>query len=282
MYGSFNNREIASALWLLVFLIWTLQTATVRKSIVDVVRIFFSFNIIVPVCLMALYSAVSIVLLSAASIWKIALLKDTIVWFCVSAIPMMMRGVLARDDENIFVKILVDSFKVAILLEFLVNTYTFSLPAELAITLLVTLIAIVGIVASSDKKTSGVARFSQGMQTIIGLIILCVVFSRAISDLRNLTSLDTVRSIILIPLLSTLLSPFIYIVVLISKYELIFLRLGTEKDKRLKRYARRCIILHVGFSLTRLHLLLRSSTFDLMHIQTEADIDRLLQSSTDS
>jgi len=30
--GPFNNREIATAFWLLVFFVWALQEANIRKS----------------------------------------------------------------------------------------------------------------------------------------------------------------------------------------------------------------------------------------------------------
>lgn len=282
--GPFNNREIAIAFWLLVLLAWMLRTADFRKSLAGVVRAFCRFKILAAVWLMLLYVAAVVALLSAAGFWKIALLKDTIVWFCVSAMAMMMRYVTSVDAENIFHKVLVDSIKVVILLEFLANTYSFSLPAELIIVPLLTLIAMVDVVASLDRKDSAVAILTKGMQTVIGFVILAIALSRAISDLRNLQSLDTVRSIALAPLLSLLLSPFLYVMVLISKYELVFLRLDFDigKERGLKGYARRRIIMHAGLSLKRLQHLLGSHPADLMHIQTEADVDRLLQSSADS
>ena len=276
--GPFNNREIATAVWLLVFAAWALRTANIRKSLAGVVRAFCHFKILAPICLMLLYSAAVVALLAAFGLWKIALLKDTIVWFCISAMAMMMRFATSDDTQNIFQKVLVDSIKIVIVLEFLVNTYSFSLPAELIIVPLLTLIAMVDAVASFDKKHFAVARLTKGVQTITGFVILAIVLSRAISDLQNLHSLDTARNIALAPLLSLFLAPFLYVVVLISKYELVFLRLslGIEKQTALKRYARRRIVMHAGASLRRLQELLRTHAVDLMHIQTEADVDGLL------
>jgi hypothetical protein len=69
--------------------------------------------------------------------------------------------------------------------------------------------------------------------------------------------------------------------VLASKYELVFLRLdlGMEKEKGLKRYARYRILMYAGLSLRKLQHILRNNTADLMHIQTKADVDRLVQQS---
>jgi len=282
--GPFNHREIATAFWLLVLLTFALRKAEIRKSLAAVLRAFFHLKILVPVCLMVLYTATAVTLLAAIGLWNVFLLKDTIVWFCVSAMAMTIRFVTSDDAENIFHKVLTDSIKIVIVLEFIVNTYTFSLPAELIIMPVLTLIVIVDAVAGSDKEYSAVAKVTKGALTVVGFVILAIIVYHAISDLQTLHSLNTVRSIALAPLLSVLFSPFLYVMVLISKYELVFLRLdfGMEKERGLKRYARRRILMHAGFSLKKLQLLLRNHAVDLIHIQTEADVDRLVQPRTDS
>lgn len=63
---------------------------------------------------------------------------------------------------------------------------------------------------------------TQRAQMVIGIVILAITVSRAISNFQNLLSLDTFRSIALAPLLSLLFTPFVYVMVLISKYELVF------------------------------------------------------------
>lgn len=282
--GLFNNREIATVVWVILFLAFAMRKSDIRKSFTAVLRAFCHFKILLPVCLMVLYTAAAVMLLTAIGLWNVSLLKDTILWFCLSAMAMMMRFVTSDDAENIFQKVLIDSIKIVIVLEFLVNAYTFSLPAELVIVPILTLIAMVDVVASSDEKGSVVAKVTKGAQTVVGFVILAIVASRAISDLQTLHSLDTFRSITLAPLLSLLFSPFLYVMVLISKYELVFLRLnfGMEKERGLKRYARRRILMHAGLSLRKLQHLLRNHAVDLMHIQTEADVDRLVQRRMDS
>jgi hypothetical protein len=197
---------------------------------------------------------------------------------------MMMRFGTSDDVENIFRKVMIDSIKIVIILEFLVNTYTFSLPIELITMPIIALIAMIDVIASFDEKYSAILKLTRGVQVVVGFIILSIAVSRAISDFQNLQSLDTVRSITLAPLLSLLFSPFVYVMVLISKYELVFVRLklGKEKEKKLKRYAQRRILMHTGFSLRKVQHLLRNYAVDLMHIQTEADVDRLLRRSMDS
>ncbi len=275
----FNNRELATAFWLLVLAVWVLCKAELRSSIGDLFRAFWKVKIVVPICLMLLYVTGSVELLAIIGIWKVHLLKDTIVWFFVGATAMMMRFVTAKDTDNVFKKILTDSIKIVILLEFLVNTHTFSLLAELILLPVFTFIVMLDAVASTNKEHAIVAKIAKGIQMIVGFMILGIAFTRAYADFQNLKDLDTFRSIALVPLLSILMFPFIYIMLVISKYELVFLRLklGREKTPELKRYARRKIIKHSGLSLKRLQYLLKNHMIDLMHMDKESDVDNFLQ-----
>ena len=276
--GPFNNRELATAFWLLVFAVWALRKTEIRKSIGRLFRAFWHFKIVSSVCLMLLYVTGMVALLAAISIWEVNLLKDTIVWFLVGAMAMMMRFATADDTDNIFRKILVDSIKVVILLEFLVNTYTFPLVIELILVPLLTFIAMIDVVASMNEEHAIVAKLAKGIQMVAGFVILGIAANRTFADFQNLKSLDTFRSIVLAPLLSVLMLPFIYIMLVISKYELVFIRLnfGGEKTRRLKHYARRQIMIHAGLSLRRLQYLLTNHMVDLMHIEKESDVDSFL------
>lgn len=275
----FNNRELAIAFWLVLLAVWALRKPEIRKSIVGVFRAFWRVKIVVPVCLMLLYVSCIVVLLEAIGMWKIHLLKDTVVWFFVGAMAMMMRFATAEEAGNIFSKIFSDSIKIVILLEFLVNTYIFPFVVELILVPLLTFIAMIDVVASMNEEHAIVARVAQGIQIVAGLVILVVAINLAVSDFQNLKSLDTFRSIALAPLMSVLMFPFIYILIVFSKYELLFIRLdfGSEKTRSLERYARHGIMMYAGLSLKRLQYLLGNHIVDIMHVQTESDVDRFLE-----
>lgn len=244
-----------------------------------VLRALLHIKILVPICLMAVYTATIAFILAVIGLWNVSLLKDTTVWFCFSAMAMMMRFMTADDTDNMLGKAVSDSLRIVIVVEFLINTYTFSLPVELVIIPIVTLIAVFDAVASTDKQYEVVAKLMKGLQAFIGFIIFAIVLKRAVADLQNLNSLDTIRSIVLAPCLSLLFFPFLYLMVLVSKYELVFLRLtsGPSKHPKLLRYARRSIVLHAGLNLRRVQCLLKNHAVDLMHIQTNADVDRLVE-----
>lgn len=249
----FNTREVATAIWIAIFISWALTQRNIRKSVFSAIRSAFSIKIVVPVFLMALYTAVIIYYLFRLNIWNISLLKDTILWFCFSAITMMASFVISKESVNILRKVAVDTLKVIIVLEFLVNTYTFHICVELLLIPSLTFIAILGVFAGTEEKYSAVEKITDNLQIIFGLVILGIVVGHAIADLQNLSSMDTLRSIALVPVLSLLLTPYIYVLLLYSNYEQVFIRLNTgrEKDKAITRYARRKILLYAGIRLHR-------------------------------
>jgi len=275
----FNNREIATAIWMVLLLVYALRAREVRRSVLELVRAFAGVKVLVPTLLMVLYTGALAALLSTVGMWNASLLKDTILWFCLSAFAMAMDCVTSSGQGSIFRKVLADSVKVVIVIEFLVNTYTFSLGVELVLVPVLALMGVVDVIARSDSKCSAVAKLTTWLQGIIGLTILAFAARSAIADYRSLENLDTLRSVMLSPLLSILFSPFLYVMVLWARYETLFVRLelGVHKDKGLKRYARRRIVVHTGLSLSRLEKLLRSPVFDLMRVETRADVDGLLK-----
>jgi len=281
--GPFNNRELAIAFWLLVFAVVVLWKPDGRKALGGFFQVFCCTKILVPVCLMLFYVVGIVALLAILGIWTVDLLKDTITWFFIGAMAMMVRFGAADKKDNVFRRIIKDSIKTVIVLEFLVNTYTFPLIVELIVVPLVCLIAMADAFASAKEENTSVAKVTKGAQIAIGLVVLGVAISRAIVDMQNLASLSTLRSVILIPLLSVLMFPFIYVMLVFSQYEFVFLRLelGPKKTQELKRYARRRIMMYAGLSLRRLQYLLKNHTVDLMYIESESEIDRFLQQARD-
>lgn len=276
----FNNREIAIAIWLLLIFVFALSKRTVRKSLLNVIRAFFQPKILVWVSFMLLYTIGIVAGLYAAKFWNTTLLKATVVWLCFTAILLSFNFATSKSRENVFAKIIINNVKVVIIIEFLVNTYTFSLAGELVIVPFVTLIAMMDAVARADKKYSAAVKIITGLQIIIGVAILTFAVFKAVYDYENLLSIKALRNLFLAPVLSVLFSPFIYMMLLVTNYELLFIRLsmGPEMDRVLKRYAKRKIIIHCRLSLKRVREFLKVNALDLMRIQNRADVERMLKS----
>lgn len=275
----FNNREIATAIWLLIIFIFILFKRDIRKSLFNVLKASFKIKILTSIILMIAYTAGIVFLLNMANLWNTSLLKDTVVWFCFTGIVMSFDLVTSKKDQNLFRKIIIDNIKIVIIIEFIVNTYTFSLVGELVFIPILTLIVIMEVVAKTDDKYSSVAKLMNGLQVIIGIIILIYAMSNVVSDYKNFGSLDTLRNFLLAPLLFILFFPFIYFILLFANYELLLIRLnlGYEKSRKLKRYAKRKIIKHCLLSLKKVKKALNMNTYNLMHIRNREDVDKMIK-----
>lgn len=276
-----NNREIATAIWLTVFALWMLTKSDVRASIVGVFRAFLKWKILVCVAAMVLYTATIVAALYAIGFWQIAMIKDTALWFCFTAFVTVMRFTTSRDDQNILREVFVDNVKLIIFLEFLVGTYVMSLPAELMFVLFVSIVAMLDAVASIDEKNAAVAKFTTFLLVVVGFAILGFAVSRAIGDFQNLGTMDTVRTIAFPPLMSIAFVPLIYALAVVVTYESIFIRLAIGRDKApdVVRYAKRRIFFHCGLSLRRLRAFARRPPFEIMQVESSADVDRLFTSA---
>jgi hypothetical protein len=280
--GQFTTRDLAVAFWALVFLACALSNSEMRRSIVNLVRAFLQWKILLSMLAVAAYIFLSVRVLWTAGLWIPALLKDTVFWFCGTSVALVMRFVTEPDTASMGRSVVAESIAVAVIVEFMVNTYTFHLGVELVLVPLLVLIGALDAFTSHDDAYAGARGCIKALQLMIGVVIIASVGIRVVSDLQGLGSLDTLRDMALPPILSLLFIPCLYGLVLVSKYEQVFLRLnmGRDKSAKLRRYARRRILVTVGLSLVKAERLVRDHSADLMHAQHEADIDRLLDDVT--
>jgi hypothetical protein len=277
----FNNREIATAIWLTLFAAWILTKSDLRKSLAAVIRSFLAWKILASFAAMALYGTLIVLALFAIGFWQPAMIKDTVEWFLFTAVAMQMRFAISRDNVKILRYVFFDNVKIIIVVEFILNTYVMPLPAELVLVPIITFLTSIMTVAQMDEKHALIAKASMLVLGTVGFVVLGFAVLRAISDYRSLGTMNTVRSIAFPPLMSILLVPFIYVMLCVYAYDEAFIRLtiGREKTSKVVRYAKRRIFFHCGLSLRKLRDL-TSRPREMMRIESNEDVDRLL-SSTD-
>lgn len=277
--NQFNNRELATAIWLLLFIIFVMFKEDVRKSSLNVLEAFLRIKILSSIVLIAAYTAGIVFLLSRINLWNTSLLKDTIIWLGLTGIVLASSFVTANTTDGLFKKTILDNLKILMIVEFIINTYTFSLLVEIFFVPFVAIVVILNTFSGTDDKYSSFTKLSAGLLTIIGIIILVLTVISISSDYKNFGTLDTLRSFLLPPLLTFLFLPFLYLLVLYSNYEHLFTRLdlGYDKSHTLKRYAKKEIIKHCLFSLKKTNAARNMGIYDLMSIKTKEDVEELVR-----
>ncbi|WP_165026124.1 hypothetical protein [Dysgonomonas sp. ZJ279] len=222
IFDIFSTREIALAIWLLIFLIFISRTKDVRRSIAGVVKAFFVKKLILAFSTLLLYMLIVICILSSIGLWDISLLKDTFLWLLFSGIVLFMN-INKVENVNYFSKLIKDNIKIIAIWEFLFNLYTLSLIGELLLIPIVSLFSIMEVFAehSSKKEESHkkVVILCKNILGLIGLGMIVYVVYKTITEYELLFSVSNIKSFLLPILLVILTLPYFYALALYLNYE---------------------------------------------------------------
>lgn len=277
IFEIFNNREIATAIWICIISILFSFKSEIRNSVLNSLKIFFNWKIQLSILSLIIYSSIIVSLLHLIKFWTFDFLKDSIMWFCFTGIVLGFDALTKSKDEDLFKKIIFNNIKVLIILEFIINTYTFSLIGEIIFLPMITFIAMIEVFSKFNKKYSPIEKLTSYIQIAIGIIILTLSITKIITDFNNFGNLNTLRSFLLPPFLSISILPFIYLLCIISNYEKLFSRLNFSKtkNKKLVNYTKKKIFRNCFLSLKKTNKALNMNIYNLMNVNTYEDVGEM-------
>lgn len=250
---SLSNREIALLIWAGIFIIVLVSIKGTRDSIKGIIKAFIQKQILIVFFALATYSVIIIYIFYKLNIWDSSLNKDSIFWFIGSAL-ILFFNINEAKNINYFKSIIKDSIKLTIVIEFIVNFYVFNLWAELAILPFLVFIAMMQAYAETDKKYKSVESILKSVLSYFGIALLVFILYKTVTEFGSLFSINNLKSILLPPIFTILLLPFIYIVALYSNYETLFIRIDfMSNDIALKKALKRNIFLIANLSLSKLN-----------------------------
>ncbi len=169
----FNNREFATGFWLLLIFIFVLFSPSTRKTIKPLAKAFFHPKIFLTLLVMVFYILIMVKFLDWVSLWNpIDHLKLTILWAITIALGFYFSTPKAEKDPRFFKRSVMSTFSLTIVLEFVVQMYSFSLLAEL---LLVPVSVILGgmlVIAETNEKNAVLKRPIKWLLGVIGILVL--------------------------------------------------------------------------------------------------------------
>lgn len=240
MDAIFNNREIATGIWLVIAAVWFGKNAGVREAVARMLKMFLEPKIAVPILLMAGYLWLGVLLLSRLHLWDGSLLKDTIYWFLLTGFVLFMNIMGNKEPIPFLKKTVVRCVAVTVFLEFLLNLYTFPLWGEMIFIPAVAFLGAASALTETDPNLEPVKKLFEGIQTIIGIIMVIYLVWMTWLHHSDLSLSDILSSILLPILLTILFLPFLYLSKLAADYEMFFVRLRfvMPNDNQLQTYAR--------------------------------------------
>ncbi|HNP20137.1 MAG TPA: hypothetical protein PKL31_16985 [Fulvivirga sp.] len=228
----FNNREIALILWLAVIVLAVLLSK-LRKSLVPIVKILASKMFLIIFSLIGAYLFGIILLLKNLEVWQTSNLKDVLFWLFTVGLILVFKINDAKSNAY-FKGIFLSAIKWTIILEFVVNLYSFSLFTEIVILPILVFLAMTQAVAEMDDKHKVVSKFLQNVISIAGLSIFCYSLYKTVINFEAVLTFQNLVSFLLPSTITILFIPFVYFLALYSTYESYFIHLDfmtVKKDK---------------------------------------------------
>ncbi|KFF20347.1 hypothetical protein [Flavobacterium hydatis] len=248
----FSNRELATIVWLAIILILINLNKEIRNSAFQVIKAFFVKQILLVFFLLAVYAFFIVLFLKYYRFWDFTLLKETLFWFFGFALMTLFKLEKA-NEASFFFKILIESFKLTIFLEFFLNFYTFSFVTEMIVIPIFTFVFLMNLISENKDEYKPVFKLTKIVIGFVGAFYIVFAIYKFIFHNENILSVHNLNSLILPVQLTILSIPFFYFLSLYSNYERLFLRVEfMNKDSAVQRNLKLQILKKANINLSKL------------------------------
>lgn len=224
-----NNRDIASFFWLVVmFLFLSIQSirknsevlTSLRKLLISI----YQYKLIIILSVLLLNTLLSIYLLNHFNLWDFSQVKNTFLWLIITGLSLIEKSLSSDNYKNLLNDTILTNLKLTIFLEFFINLYAFSLPIEIFLVFMTSILVILSVF--SEKKTEvnelKANQFLNITLSVISILLFIITIYKFIENPSNFLNKLTLLNLIT-PINLTLLSlPSIIILFIIKSYENFF------------------------------------------------------------
>lgn len=274
-----STREWATLIWGCIFMLYVLCHREIRKSLWNVIVIFFDKKLRILWEIILLYVLTITMVFCYLPIWENIYIKDIIIWFLFSGLIYCMNAVSSEADETYIKKILKDNLKFTMILEFFMSTFTFNIWIELAIIPVITIITVMNVIAEKKEEYKSVHKLLDSILAIAGFWIFYETIKIGINEYKQLNIINTLVSFMIPIVYLILIIPLEYLLELYSKYEVLFLRMTfkEEKDKRIRLHHRTAIFRECNFSVRKILLFQTEYMIQMYALMKEDEFNQLMQ-----
>lgn len=292
-----TDRELASAIWLVLLFLFLAVIPSVRRTVGPQLRQMVSTAArprLLGLWLVYFgWTSLSVALAAYFGFWDASLLKDTIFVTFGFGLPMLFYAVKAASGGHLVRKIFGAAVGFTALVVFYLNLASLPLWAELVVQPVVTVLAMCAVIAGRNRESSGAAR------VLNGALIVCFVGSLAWTTTVLLNSLEasdwsgTLDAFLLTLWLPPFMTPFFYILAFSTRAEGILRRLEVLGKRPLGWRVHVAFVLGLRFSVRlaagfdgRFNKLMHESTYrgasrfmshfrKTLRLRRKAELDRL-------
>ena len=243
-----NNRELAGLIWVSAALLCAFSKMSVRESLVRVVKAFLKPQLLLPLVAMLAWVGLELWVGVRLALWNGALAKGTILWTLGSAGVLLFNCAQIDsdgDDVHFFRRTILGTVGVAAFVEFFVNLYVMSLPAELVFQIVVAVPSLIVAVADQKPEYKSVKAFCERVLALIGLALFALAARQVHLDWHQLDARELLLDLALPVWLTVGLVPVLYLFSIYVAYDVIFRRISRAKAAKASRWRSRLALLSV-------------------------------------
>ncbi len=237
LFGLLNTREWAIGVWLVIGVIFACVVA--GKSVLGLVKAALNGHL-VGAALVFLTSVASIVFIcQRIGLWDWSQSKTTLLWVIFVAPGLVGRMIAKEGHPRLLQAWFKETVGAVVLIELIVNTYTFSIWIELALVPVLVFLGAMLAFAQGKSDYKAVVGFLNGLVALVGLYLLGRGVWMIVANWSSFATLETLREAYTAPLLSLAIIPFLYVFYLYVRYETAFAPLQFSiENARLRDYAK--------------------------------------------
>lgn len=271
-----NSREWAILVWVCIaigYITWPSRWRKLKEPFLGMLRALSSRHLVSAITLMAIYVIALIYGLSRMDLWDASQLKGTLIWFLSVAIFSLFRVNDFSESPHKLKGLVADSFKLVVVIEYLVGVYTLHFAVEFALIPLVAFLSAMVAYSEPRPEYEKVHKLLNIVLAIIGTVILGSVMYLLIHNFHQVANREAASDFILPIILTALYMPFMAFMVVYSTYQIVLIRLRYSINKRhVELYAR--FVAMVIFNV-RIELLKRwSANVATCRLQTIGEVNR--------
>lgn len=277
-----NPRQEAILFWMSVAFAFAMAMRDIRDSLLDAAKTAMSPQLSIPALVSLVWNAAVIYGLYLSGFWSVSLWWDTAVFVVIGTTRLIFRMADTKDYSNwFFLKVAGASLGFSVIFGTFVDTYTFALWVELL--LVPWLVALVGLitVAESSVQYSAVRRLLRFLVAVTVLAMVSRAVAGAVANYRGFLSLQTVRSLTLLFVLTAAYLPYLFGLRIWMRYQLacVPLKLGEDKSLVVFWYAAVRMVIRFRFNLSRLDRFRAGPGGDLRFATTRQAVDEVFAQS---
>lgn len=236
-------------------------------------RALSSRHLVSAITLMTMYVVIMIYGLARLRLWDFSLLKGSMIWFFSVAVFSLFQINKFSESPHKLRGLVADSFKLVVVIEYLVGVYTFHIAVELVLVPLIVFLSALVAFAETKPEYDPAHKFLNAVLAIVGTAILGAVMYLLVNDFEQVANRQAALDFVLPVILSALYTPFIAFMAIYSTYQTVLIRLQYSIKKRhVELYARFLAMLIFN---VRTELLKRwSSNVAKCRLQTVGEVNR--------